>query len=353
MEYVHIPVMASEVMMALALEPGDRVIDATLGLGGHARLMLDAIGPSGRLLGIERTAEGLQEARRRIIGRTLRPGSGPAAPQGNLTRLRSQATAGQATPRGSAVPPATLVHGDFRNLGTIAREADFPLVAAILFDLGLASWQIDTGHRGLSFQVDRLLDMRLSPQQPSDFTRKEDDPSQWIRLGSAGSRRAANAALAQVVRTWRFRSAAELLFGATEEEITLILKGLGDVKGARTIARKLVDRRTLGPIESTSDLISVLGTSRPEHLAPIFQALRIVVNDEYGALVAGLHDAWELLQPSGRLAVISFHSGEDRIVKRFLKGRTDAELGRPIRPSDKEVKENPRSRSAILRTAKK
>ncbi len=310
MEYTHRPVMPSQVLAAVALAPGDRVIDATLGLGGHARLMLEQIGPTGRLLGIERTGEGLQEARRRLLGD--RTGSSVA-----------------------------LVRGDFRNLGSIARDAGFPSATAILFDLGLASWQIESGYQGLSFQVDRPLDMNLGSQLPSDFTRKEDDPSAWTE----------DAALARTVRTWRFRSAADFLGRATEDEIAIVLRALGDVGGAQTIARKLVDRRETESIETTGDLVSALGTSRPAYLAPIFQALRILASDEYGALVAGLGDAWGVLRSGGRLAVISFHSGEDRIVKHFLQSLRDATVSDPIRPSDEEIRNNPHSRSAILRRA--
>lgn len=309
MRLEHIPVLPGEALAAMALVPGSTVIDATLGLGGHAKVVLEAIGPTGRLLGLERTSEGLAAAKQQL--RTFQN--------------------------------VTLIQTDFRDLGIVAAEAGAVEADVVFFDLGLASWQIDTGHQGLSFQIDSPLDMRLSPQLPSDFTRKEDDPSQWTE----------DATLATVVRTWRFRSVAEFLTGATEDEISLILRGLGDVGGARTIARKLVDRRDFGPIQSTKDFVATLGTDIPEHLAPIFQALRILVNDEYGALTAGLADAWQLLKPGGRLCVISFHSGEDRITKRFLRTLDDAELGPVIKPSEAESKSNPRSRSAILRTARK
>src|SRR5690606_834691 len=143
-DMTHVPVLADEVMAALALQPGDVVLDATLGLGGHAQLLLRAIGPTGTLLGIERTEEGLNAARK------------------NLARYRSQ---------------TSLVRADFRHLDAVVRDRGFTAVAAALFDLGLASWQLDTGYRGLSFQTDAPLDMRLSSQTPKDFTSQEEDPS--------------------------------------------------------------------------------------------------------------------------------------------------------------------------------
>lgn len=306
MGYVHVPVLLREALEALSLTRGDTAIDATLGLGGHAARMLDAVGPTGRLLGVERTDVGAREARKRL----------------------------------SNAPNLTVVEADFRHLGQVAAEAGLLPVDGILFDLGLASWQIDSGHQGLSFQIDSPLDMRLSPIEPSDFTRREDDPTNWTE----------DAALARTVRTWRFRSAANFLGGATEEELSIVLAKLGDVRGARTIAKKLIESR---PLTTTTQLVSALGTNNPEYLAPIFQALRILTNDEYGALVAGLTDAWQLLGLGGRLVVISFHSGEDRIVKRFMKGLSDAMLTDPVKPSTEEVQHNPRSRSAILRSARK
>lgn len=304
----HVPVLLSETVTALALSQGEHVVDATLGLGGHAEALLVAIGPSGQLLGIERTEVGLDQARVR------------------LDRFRSQ---------------ITLIHGDFRDLQQHALDHGWVSADAILFDLGLVSWQIDTGYQGVSFHIDQPLDMRLSPYQPSDYTRKEDDPSHWTE----------DATLARIVRTWRFRSAAVLLGSATEEEISNVIRSLGEPKGARSAAMRIVSARAVRPIKRTHDLVMALGTQDPSRLAPIFQALRILVNDEFGALSAGLSDAWSLLKPNGRLAVISFQSGEDRIVKRFLKTHLDAMRTPPVRPTEAEVTRNRRSRSALLRVA--
>ncbi|MBI4022569.1 16S rRNA (cytosine(1402)-N(4))-methyltransferase [Candidatus Berkelbacteria bacterium] len=301
----HRPVMMDEVLSALDPRPGETVVDATLGLGGHAAEILKRIGPTGRLLGIERTSEGLSTARERLA---------------------------------ASARQLVLVQADFRTLEEIVHDAAWEAVDGLLFDLGLASWQVDTGYRGLSFQVEAPLDLRLTPQRPQDFTSQDEDPSQWTR----------DAMLARVVRTWRFRSAAEFVNTAPEPYLAKALSGLGDVTSARTLAHRVVTGR---PIHTTGELVTALGTRDPARLAPVFQALRILAGDEFGALVAGLRAGWRLLAPGGRLVVLSFHSGEDRIVKQFLRSVSVPTLR--AHPSDAEQRANPRSRSATLRAATK
>lgn len=305
----HLPVMKEEVVRALALEPGQVAIDATLGLGGHARLLAAAVGPAGTVLGIERTAKGLAAARETL---------------------------------GAVDAKLILVHADFRSLATQAAGAGIAAADAALFDLGLASWQLDTGYQGVSFQRDAALDLRLTPVAPTTFTSTDEDPLQWT----------GDATLARLVRTWRFRPASEFLAQESEPHIETVLRALGDVRQARRVAAAIVANRKHAPIETTTALREACGSDAPGLLAPVFQALRLLVNDEYGALVAGLRGAWQLLRPGGRLAVITFQSGEDRIVKHELRRKAPAHLDR-YRPTSAEVQDNARSRSAILRVATK
>ncbi|MGI6103270.1 MAG: 16S rRNA (cytosine(1402)-N(4))-methyltransferase [Patescibacteria group bacterium] len=305
----HLPVMKEEVVRALALEPGQVAIDATLGLGGHARLLAAAVGPAGTVLGIERTAEGLAAAREAL---------------------------------GTIDAKLILVHADFRSLVMEAAGAGITAADAALFDLGLASWQLDTGYQGVSFQRDAVLDLRLTPVAPTTFTSTDEDPLQWT----------GDATLARLVRTWRFRPASEFLAQESEPHIETVLRALGDVRQARRVAAAIVANRKHAPIETTTALREACGSDAPGLLAPVFQALRLLVNDEYGALVAGLRGAWQLLRPGGRLAVITFQSGEDRIVKHELRRGAPARLDR-YRPTSDEVRGNARSRSAILRVATK
>ncbi|MBI2589977.1 16S rRNA (cytosine(1402)-N(4))-methyltransferase [Candidatus Berkelbacteria bacterium] len=302
----HIPVLGSEVVASLKLLPGDEAIDATLGLGGHASLILKNIGPHGRLLGIERSAKGLVSARI------------------NLKEFDSQ---------------INLVQGDFRDLEAIARDHGYTEVAGVLFDLGLASWQIDTGEQGVSFQVDTLLDMRLTPFTPHDFTSSDSDPNKWT----------GNAALARTVRAWRFRSAHEFINSASAGEISNVLRSFGDIHIARRLTERIVSGRAQTPVERTSDLVALIGSSTPRLLALVFQALRILVNDEFGALVAGVRGGWRVVKSGGRLAVISFQSEEDRLVKRILRSLDGAGRILRLQPLPAEVNLNPRARSSTLR----
>lgn len=306
----HTPVLLSETLDLLRPAPGDRVIDATVGDGGHAVALLERLGSTGRLLGLDASPTSLERARDRI---------------GSDARV-------------------TLVHANFVELATVAARTGFNHADAILFDLGIASWQLDppppahpsheatewrsglqTGKRalsweplGLSFQLDQPLDMRLDPR--------------------------------------RDRTAAEIVNRATPGELMTIFEEYGGLNRSRPLVDRIVAARRHSPIETTRALADVIGSQTPRVLAPLFQALRIAVNDEGESLDRALTQAIDRLAAGGRLVVISFHSGEDRIVKqRFRSAEQSATIhlltNHPITPSEHERTRNPRSRSAKLRAA--
>ena len=253
----HVPVLAEEVREALAVRPGDTVVDATFGAGGHAELLASDLRGKGKLIAIDRdpTARAYFE---RFRKRTAVPGPLPAR------RVLDRA----------------------RAAGSNGVRAD-----AVLFDLGVSSMQIDFPERGFSYAVDAPLDMRMDP----------------------------NSEL----------SARELVNEESERELTAIFKQYGEERYARQIARAIGRRRREQPFERTGELVDTIKSAIPAparfgdgHPAKrVFQALRIAVNDELGSIEAALPAALDLLRPGGRLAVISFHSLEDRIVKRFLRSQ--------------------------------
>ena len=304
----HVPVLADEVRELLDVQPGETVVDATFGGGGHSRALVADLKGSGKLVAIDRDA-------------TVRPyfDRVKASTRGVQTRFL----------RGDyAVVLSQLAGNDVR--------AD-----AVLLDLGLSSMQVDRPERGFSYATDAPLDMRMDT---SDET-----------------------------------SAADVLATSDERELETIFRRYGEERYARQIARGIVRRRAEAPIVRTGQLVDVVRASIPAparfgdgHPAKrVFQALRIEVNHELDSLEVGLPAAFEMLRPGGRLAVISFHSLEDRIVKRFLRDRArgctcppelpvcvcgrepEARLltRKPIRPSAHEVDLNPRASSARLRAA--
>lgn len=211
----------------------------------------------------------------------------------------------------------TLVHAPFDQLDTVAGRLGFKEVDAILFDLGFSSNQLDDPERGFSFQVDGPLDMRLDGTDT--------------------------------------QTAAEFLHRATERQLADTFYRFGDLYDARRIARQIVEGRRSQRLERTSQLVELLGLKNPGVKAKIFQAIRIAINDEIGQLERALPQAVELLKPGGRIAVISFHSLEDRTVKQFLKANHLLTIltKKPIEPTETEIKANPRSRSAKLRIGEK
>src|SRR3954454_7619024 len=305
----HTPVLADEVRRLLAVQPGETVVDATFGAGGHASLLAADLRGVGRVIAIDRdpSVDAYFEDFRRRAG-----------------------------------VQARLLHGDFatvlEQLAGNGRSAD-----AVLLDLGVSSMQIDRPERGFSYAADAPLDMRM-------------DPSQEL-------------------------SARELVNETSERDLAQIFRRYGEERYARQIARAIAARRRTEPFERTSDLVETIKSAIPAparfgdgHPAKrVFQALRIAVNDELGLLERALPAALDLLPPGGRLAVISFHSLEDRIVKQFLRAEERgctcppdfpicvcghepalrALSRRPIKPSPAELAANPRASSARLRAAVK
>jgi 16S rRNA (cytosine1402-N4)-methyltransferase len=305
----HVPVLAAEVRSLLDVRPGETVIDATFGAGGHAALLASDLRGDGKFIAVDRDP-------------TVKPYF-------------------ESFKRGAGVP-ARFLSGDYADV--FERLADNGVRAdAILFDLGVSSMQLDRPERGFSYASDAPLDMRMDPSAE--------------------------------------HSARDLVNEASERELTDIFRGYGEERYARQIARAIVRRRKETPFERTGELVETIKGAIPTparfgegHPARrVFQALRIAVNDELTSLEAALPAALDTLHPGGRIAVISFHSLEDRIVKRFLRreergctcppefpvcvcGRepTLRPLNRKaIRPSRDEVATNPRAGSARLRAAVK
>jgi 16S rRNA (cytosine1402-N4)-methyltransferase len=303
----HRSVLLEESVQALAVSPGGTYIDGTFGRGGHARAILARLGPAGRLIGLDRDPAALAAAR---------------GLEQSDTRFRAT--------QGSFGEIARLVEG----LGIKGK------VQGILLDLGVSSPQLDEPGRGFSFSSDGPLDMRMDPH--------------------AGA------------------SAADWLARAELAEIERVLRELGEERFARRIARAIVTAREAAPIETTAQLAAIVARAVPtrepgKHPATrSFQALRILVNNELGELERCLDQVCDLLGATGRLVVISFHSLEDRIVKRFMRRESRGPelpkglpvptatmggrlriLGKPLHPSESEVRANPRARSAVLRVAER
>ena len=304
----HVPVLADEVRELLDVQPGETVVDATFGAGGHSRLLAADLAGQGKLVAIDRDP-------------SVRP---------YFDRVKAAARGVQ----------TRFLRGDYAvvlsQLAGNGVRAD-----AVLLDLGISSMQVDRPERGFSYATDAPLDMRMDPSDE--------------------------------------RSAADVLATYDERDLATMFRRYGEERYARQIARGIVRRRVAEPIVRTGQLVDVVKASIPAparfgegHPAKrVFQALRIEVNHELESLEVGLPAAFEMLRPGGRLAVISFHSLEDRIVKRFLRDRArgctcppefpvcvcgkepEARILTPklVRPSASEVDHNPRAGSARLRAA--
>ena len=299
----HLPVLFAQVMEGLRVRPDGTYLDGTFGRGGHARGVLDKLGPGGRLLLMDKDPEAIAVAGREFAG-----------------------DARVAIRRGSF---AELAQWDATNAG----------LDGVLFDLGVSSPQLDVAERGFSFGKDGPLDMRMDPDSGE--------------------------------------SAAQWLARADEREIADVLWTYGEEKMSRRIARTIVARRGEQPILRTAQLADLIATAVPRGAQKIhpatrsFQAIRIFINRELADLELGLVAAYARLNVGGRLAVISFHSLEDRIVKRFIAARAKAPAGNrriPVeqaftptlraigdaqKADDAELAVNPRARSAVLRVAEK
>jgi len=302
----HLPVLLRPAVDALAIESRNdgTFVDATFGRGGHSRLILERLGPRGRLIGMDRDPEAIAAA------------------------------------RGIRDPRFTPVHARFSELQARLDALHAGGVDGVLFDLGVSSPQLDDPQRGFSFRSDGPLDMRMDPT--------------------------------------RGQSASEWLERADESEIREVLSGYGEERFAKQIAKAIVAARRRGPVRRTGELAALVAASArtrepgQDPATRTFQALRIHVNQELEELSLALPQALAALDSHGRLAVISFHSLEDRIVKNFMRVAARPALperlpvrardlppakvriiGRPARPGAEEVRANPRARSAVLRVVEK
>ncbi len=294
----HLPVLARESMEALAIKPNGVYADATFGGGGHARLILQELGDNGRLYGFDQDEDAL-----------------PNAPDDERF---------------------TFVQSNFRYLKRFLKLHGVQQVDGILADLGVSSHQLDVAERGFSYRFDAELDMRMNQQ--GEVT------------------------------------AADVVNNYTAEDLQRVLGEYGEVRNARTLAQRIVAERQVRELRTINDLLTVIEPlirgQRLRYLSQVFQALRIEVNDEMGALREFLEQTLEVLAPGGRLVIITYHSIEDRLVKSFLKtGNAQGEVKKdfygnierpfkvitksPMEPTEKEIADNPRARSAKLRVGEK
>ncbi|MGB9853679.1 MAG: 16S rRNA (cytosine(1402)-N(4))-methyltransferase RsmH [Candidatus Bathyarchaeales archaeon] len=292
---MHLPVMKDEVIQCLNPKPCENFVDCTVGEGGHAMAILERNGPSGKVLGVDCDPALLERLKLKIHGIDY------------AARL-------------------ILVCDSFANLKSIVENCGFRRVSGVLFDLGLSSWHLEESRRGFSFLRDEPLDMRYNPQR--------------------------NTLTAEaILNYWSLK------------DIERVLRVYSGERFSRRIAEEIVRSR---PLKTTVDLVMAVERATPSwyhrrriHFATkTFQALRIAVNSELQSLEKALPQAVDVMESGGRLVVIAFHSLEDRIVKNFMRNKAKEGVlkiltKKPLRPSNKEVKENPRSRSARLRAATK
>lgn len=307
--FSHQSVMPNEVLHWLNPKPGGVYLDGTLGGAGHSRLILE-MAEGSRLVGLDRDPAALKAAAEVL------------APFGDRVSLH---------------------HATFDRAGDVVRQLGFDGLDGMLLDLGVSSHQLDTAERGFSFRQDAPLDMRMNPDEGE--------------------------------------TAADLVNQAEEDELVRIFFEFGEERFSRRIARAIVRQRQTAPITGTLELAGLVeavvpGGRRPTRIHPatrIFQALRIRVNDELGQVTRGLERGLELLKPGGRLVVISFHSLEDRIVKRMFRDKARGCICPPklpvchcnqtplvklltrkgVKAGEEEIERNARSRSAVLRAVER
>lgn len=308
--FEHLPVLPAEVVHYLRPQPGEVYVDGTIGGGGHAGMIAEKLGAAGTIIGFDQDPSALEASRRRL--------------QDFSGTLR-------------------LWRRNFRQMGETWLESGLPLADMILLDLGVSSPQLDRPERGFSYRTDGPLDMRLNPDGPT--------------------------------------TAAQLVNNLSEAELVRILFNYGEERFSRRIAGFIVAARAKKPLERTAELAEIVTAAIPARFRRegghparrTFQALRLAVNDELGALESVLPELPPLLKPGGRVAIISFHSLEDRLVKRFFQRESrdcvcdprdpvcrcshQARL-RPLTrkavfPGEEEATRNPRARSARLRAAER
>jgi 16S rRNA (cytosine1402-N4)-methyltransferase len=307
----HMPVLLDEVLAALDVRADGRYLDATFGRGGHSAAILERTGTEGRVVAIDRDPEAIRAGRARFAADIL-----------SLGRL-------------------TLVNSPFSRLSAVAAEMGLTgRFDGVLLDLGVSSPQLDDAARGFSFMHDGPLDMRMD--------------------NAAGF------------------SAADFIAKVPEHELARVIRDYGEEKFAKRIARAIVEARRESPITRTAQLAHVIARAVPtrepgKHPATrTFQAIRIHVNDELGEIQAALDGTLAALAPEGRLCVISFHSLEDAIVKRFMQKHSQEDpiyaglpdipaharpklrrISRAVHPTEQEIAANPRARSAVMRVAQR
>lgn len=305
---MHVPVLKEEVLDLLRLEKGYKVVDATLGLGGHSEEILKAISETGHLYAFEQDERNLEVARERLS---------------------------------PYVNQVTYFHTNFVSLKTCLMDCGVSSVDAVLFDLGLSSPHVDDPKRGFSFKKSGPLDMRYDQRQKL--------------------------------------TAYEVVNGWSENKLVEVFSRYGEERASKKVAKEIVGRRKKKPFEDTLGLAAFIAEvkrgiyEKKDPATNVFQAIRIAVNDEINILGDALSQAFEVLLSGGRMAVISYHSIEDRIVKNifrdyskdledpdepFINKILRLKMGmlitkKPVLPSDKEVLDNPRSRSAKLRVIEK
>ena len=310
MTQVHIPVMAKEVAQELALNPGDIVVDCTIGLGGHAQYFLDAIEPNGKVIGIDKDEDAVEIA------------------YGRLEKAKDR---------------CICIKNDFKNIKKTIDSLGIKRVHAVFFDLGVSFLQLDTASRGFSFMKDGPLDMRMDRE--TELT------------------------------------AYKVVNEFSEEQLEEIIRSYGEERFADRVAKAIVDERNNSPILSTASLARTVTKCIGHYYRKLkihpatrtFQAIRIHINRELESLKAALPDAIDMLFPSGRIAVISFHSLEDRIVKETFKQLEKGCIcppdfpickcekvpqlkiltSKPLVATPEEIEKNPLCRSAKLRVAEK
>lgn len=288
--------MVAEVMAALQPKPGGRYVDGTLGGGGHTRVLLESIGPTGMVLGLDQDPVAIENAAA-TLGRQY----------ANLVLRRA----------------------NFSDVDAVLTDLGWPPVDGLLVDLGVSSWQLEGSHRGFSFALTEPLDMRMDPDSPL--------------------------------------TADKLVNKLPEKDLADLIYQFGEERASRGVARAIVQARQRKPLATTRDLAEIVrsavrafGRPRLDPATRTFQALRLVVNRELEHLEALLNKAPKCLAPGGRLVAISFHSLEDRLVKRAMVQRVPAGTRpekmflkalykKPLRPSLQEAMTNPRARSAKLR----